>query len=62
MEIASLLYADDLILYGESEEGSESDSRTFCKRKGLKVNPDESKVMVLGGEEVSMCEIFENVT
>ena len=28
-----------------------------CKRRGLKVNADKSKVMVLGGEEGSVNEI-----
>ena len=29
-----------------------------CKRRVLKVNGVKSKVMVLGGEEGSVCEIF----
>ena len=49
-----LLYADDLILCGESEEDLRAKVGRFaevCMREGLKVNADKSKVMVLGGEE-----------
>ena len=48
------MYANDLILCGESEEdlramvGWVSD---LCRRRGLKVNASKSKVMVLNGEE-----------
>src|SRR5678815_251081 len=45
-----LLYADDLVLCGESEESLKGLVERFgsvCKRRGLKVNVDESKVMVV---------------
>ena len=48
------MYADDLVLCGKSEENLRTLVRRFaelCKRRGLKVNPRKSKVMVLGGKE-----------
>ena len=52
--LPGLLYADDSVLSGESEE----DLRAMvghlievCRRRGLKVNAGKSNVMVLGGEE-----------
>ena len=33
-----------------------------CKRKCLKVNADKNKVMMLCGEEGSICKIFEDGT
>ena len=47
-----LLYADDLVLYGESEEDLRAMVGRFaegCRRRGLKVNAGKSRVMVLGG-------------
>ena len=52
--LPGLLYADDLILCGESEEDLRMMVGRFaevCRRRGLKVNADKSKVMVLNGEE-----------
>ena len=53
------MYADDLVLCGESE-----DLRTLtgcfvemCKRRGLKVNAVKGKVMVLTGKEGLECEV-----
>ena len=58
--LPDLLYAEDLFLFGESEE----DLRTMvgwfaegCKRRGLKVNVGKSKVMVLNGKEGLECEV-----
>ena len=55
-----LLYADDLVLCGESE----GDLKVMvgrlvevCRRRGLNVNAGKSKVMVLGGEEGLECEV-----
>ena len=52
--MTGFLYADDLVLHGESEE----DMRAMvglcvevCRRRGLKVNVGKRKVMVLGGED-----------
>ena len=48
------MYANDLILCGELEEGLRAIVGHFaevCRRRGLKVNAGKSKVMVLGGEE-----------
>src|SRR5678815_3054874 len=45
-----LLYLDDLFFCGESEESLRGLVERFgrvCKRRGLKVNIDESKVMVV---------------
>ena len=50
-----LLYADDLVLTGESKEEVE---RMFIvwkralERKGLKVNMDKTKMMVSGSKEI----------
>ena len=55
-----LLYADDLILCGESEEDLRVMVGWFaevCIRRGLKANAGKSKVMVLNGEEILECEI-----
>ena len=45
------MYADDLVLCGESEEDLRLMVGCFAEvcRRGLKVNPSKSKVMVLGG-------------
>ena len=54
LRLAVILCADDMILCGELE----GDLKTIvghivavCRRSGLKVNEDKSKVVVLGGEE-----------
>ena len=47
-----LLYANDLVLCGESEEVLTVMIGRFaevCRRRGLKVNAGRRKVMVLGG-------------
>ena len=52
--LSDFLYADDLVLWCESEEGLKAIVGRFlgvCKRRGLKVNAGKSKVMVLGREE-----------
>ena len=52
--LPSFLYADDLVLCGESEEDLRVIVRWFAKmyrRRGLKVNAGKSKVMILNGEE-----------
>ena len=49
-----LLYANDSVLYGESEEDMKVMVSHFVKvyrRRGMKVNARKSKVMVLNGEE-----------
>ena len=47
------MYADDLVLCGESEEDLRAMVGRFAEvgRRGLKINAGKSKVMVLGGEE-----------
>ena len=57
------MYADDLVLCGESEE----DLRVIvgrlidvCRRGGLKVNVGKSKVIALGEEEGLGCEVCVN--
>ena len=55
-----LLYADDLLLCGESEEDLRVMVRRFdevCRRRGLKVNAGKRKVMILDGEEELECEV-----
>ena len=58
--LPSILYADDLVLCGELEEDLRTMMRRFVelpRRRGLKVNADKSKVMVLDGEEGLKCEV-----
>src|SRR5678816_971874 len=55
-----LLYADDLVWCGESEESLRGLVERFvsvCKRRGLKVNVDKSKVMVVS-EDSPQCEVM----
>src|SRR5678816_4329836 len=55
-----LLYADDLVLCGESEESLRGLVERFgwvCKRRGLKVNVDKSKVMVVS-EDSPRCVVM----
>ena len=52
--LPGLLYADNLVLCGESEEDLRATMVRFievCRRRGLKVNAGKIKVRVLGGEE-----------
>ena len=63
--LPGLLYADDLVLYGESEDDQKVMIGHFveaCKRRGLRVNTDNSKVMVSGGEEGSICVVIVDGT
>ena len=56
----ALLYTDDLVQCGESEEGLLAIVERFaevCRRRGLKVNAGKSKVMLLNGEEGVECEV-----
>ena len=65
VRLPGLLYADDLLLYGESEQHLKVMEGHFievCRMRGLKFNPDKSGVMVLGGEDGLECEIHVNVT
>ena len=53
-KLLGLLYADNLVLYGESEEDLRMMVGQFaevCRRRGLKVNVGKSKVIVLNGEK-----------
>ena len=53
MDIFDLLYADDLVLYGESEVDLRAIVGRFievCRRRDLKVNACNSKVMMLVGK------------
>ena len=52
--LPDLLYADDLVFCGESEEDLMSMVERFieeCRRRGLKFNAGKRKVKVLGREE-----------
>ena len=56
-----LLYADELVLCGESEEGLRAIVGRFVevrRRRGLKFNAGKSKVMVLNGEEGLECKVY----
>ena len=58
--LPGLLYADDLVLCGESEEDLRAVVGRFvevCRRIDLKANAGKSKVMFLGGEEGLECEV-----
>src|SRR5678816_3500869 len=58
--VSYLLYEDDLVLCGESEENLRGLVERFgrvCKRRGLKVNVDKSKVMVVS-EDSSWCKVM----
>ena len=51
--LPGLLYADDLVMCGESKEDLRAMVGLFvevCRRRGLKVNTGKSKVMILNGE------------
>ena len=55
-----LLYADDLVLCGESEEDLRSRVGRFveaCRRGGLKVKVGKSKVILFGGVERLECKV-----
>ena len=57
--LPALLYADDLVLCGESEEHLMVMVGWFpevCRRRGLKIN-GKSKVTVMNGEEGLECEV-----
>ena len=57
--LPGFLYADDLVLRGESEEdlrGMVGQFVEVCRRRELKVNAGKSKVMVMNGEEGLECE------
>ena len=55
-----LLYADDLVLCGESEQGLRAVVGRFVevgRKIGLKVNAGKSKVIVMNREEGLECEV-----
>ena len=61
--LPALLYADDLVLCGESEDDLRAMMQRFVEvcRKSLKVNADKSKVMGMNGEEGLECDIRVDV-
>ena len=64
LEMPGFIYADDFSLCDESEEDVKVRVGCFvevCRRRGLKVNANKSKVMVLGGEEELKCEIHVDI-
>ena len=59
--LPSLLYADDMVLYGELEEDMRAMVGRFaevCRWRGLKVNAGKSKVMIVNVEEGLECEVY----
>ena len=59
--LPGLLYADDLVLCGESNEDLRAMVGRFvevCRRKGLKINAGKSKEMVINGEDGLECEVL----
>ena len=64
MEIICLLYADDFVMCGESDEDLRVMVERFeemCRRRGLKVNASKSRMMVLNGEVGVECEPYEEL-
>ena len=60
-----LLYVDGLVLFGELEEDLKVMGGCVvetCRKRGLKVNADKSKMIMLGGEERFKCEVFAEQT
>ena len=58
--LLGLMYGDDLVLCGDSEEDLRVMVERFaevCRRRGLKANGGKSKVIVLNGEEGLECEV-----
>ena len=60
--LPGLLYADDLVLCGESEEDLKVMVGQFAGvcRRGLKINAGKSKVMLMNGKEGLKCEVHVN--
>ena len=61
--LPGLLYAYDLAVCGESEEDLRVMVEQFvevCRRRGLKINAGNSKVMVLNGEKGLECKVYIN--
>ena len=61
--LPGLLYVNDLVLCGESEEDLRAMVGRFvevCRRRRLKVNADKSMRMVTNGEEGLDCEVHIN--
>ena len=59
--MALLLDADHLVFGSEYEDDLIMVVGRFvevCTRNGLKINSDNNRVMVLGREEGSICEVF----
>ena len=62
LRLHGLLYADDLVLCGQSEEDLRPIVGRFvevCRRRGLKVDAGKRKVIVLSGEERLDCEFTQ---
>ena len=62
-KLPGLLYANGLVLCGESEEDQRAVVGRLIEvysRKGLKVNAGKSKIILLGWEEGLECEVCVN--
>ena len=60
-KLPGFLYADDLVLCGESEEDLRVMVGQFvevCRRRGLNINAGKSKVILMNGKERLECEIY----
>ena len=58
--LPGLLHAENWIFCGVAEEDLKVMMRRFvevCRRRGVKVNKNKNKVMVIGGEEGLECDI-----
>ena len=62
--LPGLLYAHDLVIWGDSEVELRAMVGRFtevCMKRGLKVNADKSKVMVLNGAYGLECEVHTHM-
>ena len=59
-KLPDLVYTDNFILCGESEEDLKVVGHfvEVCRKRDPKVNENKSKVIVLDGEEGSICEAY----
>ena len=58
--LLGILYADDMVPCGESEEDLRTMMQRFvevCRRRGLKINASKSKVMAMNEEKGLECEV-----
>ena len=65
LKIIVLLYADDTVLFAESEEEMQlllNDFSSYCKTWKLNINNDKTKLLVFGHRSRRKCNIYLNET